>query len=66
MSITQRIRDGAERALIVQMERVNQKLVKQVPIPDSTAPPLDELERILADLRRQRRTGRRAFLKRAM
>ena len=66
MSIAQRIRDGVERALIVQMGRMNQKLVEQAPIPDSTAPPLDELERILADLRRQRRTGRRAFLKRAM
>ena len=66
MSIAQRIRDGVERALIVQMGRMNQKLVEQAPIPDRTAPPLDELERILADLRRQRRTGRRAFLKRAM
>jgi protein-tyrosine phosphatase len=65
MSIAQRIRGAVERALIVQMERVNQKLVEQAPIPDSTAPPLDELQRILADLRRQKRTGQHVFLKRA-
>ena len=65
MSITQRIRDGAERALIVQMEHVNQKLVKQVPIPDSTAPPLDELDRILADLH-ERQPRRSVYLRNAI
>jgi hypothetical protein len=65
MSITQRIRAGAERALAVRMERMNQKLVEQAPIPDSAAPSLEELQRILADLQKKQKPRQNLFLKRA-
>lgn len=65
MSIAQRIRDGAERALAVQMERVNQKLVEQAPTPYSTAPSLAELQRILTDLQKRQQPRRNIVLKSA-
>ncbi|WP_432130624.1 hypothetical protein [Streptomyces tendae] len=63
MSITERLRTRLEGALAAEMERASRALEEQAPVPDSTVPPLEELERILADLQRRNAPRRHVFLK---
>ncbi|MCX5537837.1 hypothetical protein OG785_45605 [Streptomyces sp. NBC_00006] len=53
MSIAKRIRSALERTLTAEMWRVNSRLEAEAPIPDATVPPLDELQRVLADLQKR-------------
>lgn len=57
MNLAERIRVGLKCTLVAEMQRVDRELRAKAPIPDSTAPPLEELQRILADL--QKRQPRR-------
>lgn len=53
-----RIRAATERSVQVQGDRLNRQLEEQRPIARSDAPPLEELQQILADL--QKRQSRRS------
>ena len=61
--IMDRIRAATERSMRVQGEWLNRQMEEQHPIARSDAPPLEELQRILADLQKTRQTRRNIFLK---
>ncbi|MFD7705677.1 hypothetical protein [Streptomyces sp. NPDC059786] len=58
MSIMDKIRARLEDGFTAELRRVEHELRAKAPIPYSTAPPLEELQKILADL--QKRQPRRS------
>ena len=62
MSVAERIREAVGHALVAEMQRVNDELEAQAPIPDSASPPLEELQQILAALQ-ERQPRRHAYLR---
>ena len=62
MTIAEKIQMAAQSVLAREMERVSRELAAHAPIPDSSAPSLEELQRILSALE-ARRTSVKPYIK---